>query len=212
MYEPTQLKRRPTAVIFQSQSYAQILSNGAQLVVCATTNSTKITTIFTPKMSAADDDAQLASAQRFLDHLHANGRQSPSDIDCRFEMALPAWYDHRKFQRGQQLCAQNTYALFMSTIVGGLSLLALPSIRAVLRSTGQSDTAQLNYRRYQKTMLYAMLWTREPLEPGSRSWRSLESVRKRHVLVSRRTAAAANGEGMRITQTDMSLVLYAIVG
>lgn len=150
-----------------------------------------------------------AAAQHYVDELVGNRRQTPVDEDATFEMSLPAWYDKELFTRAQKLFVTNPYGFFVASMVGMMSILAFPGIRRVLAHTKQSDTAQLSYRRYLATMQHGGIWATTELVPGSRSWRSLEMVRKRHVLVSRRTAEVGKGV---IAQMDMALLQFALVG
>lgn len=154
-------------------------------------------------------DQQRAAARQYVDELVGDRRQTPVDEDAHFEMSLPAWYDKQLFTKAQKLFITNPYGFFVASMVGMMSIIAFPGIRRVLAHTKQSDTAQLSYRRYLATAQHGGIWATTPLVPGSRSWRSLEMVRKRHVLVSRRTAELGKGV---IAQMDMAMLQFALVG
>lgn len=157
------------------------------------------------KITAISDPAHRL-AQQYVDQLTADRRQTAVD---NVEMRLPDWYDDAQFKYAQSLFPKNAYGLFMGTMVGMMSILAFPSIRSVLRHTKNSETGQLSYRRYLATMQHSLVWATAPLEPGSASWKSLNIVRKSHVLISRHSAQASSGI---ISQMDMAIVQYAMIG
>lgn len=58
-------------------------------------------------------------------------------------------------------------------------------------------------------MLHTMNWYEDDLRPGSRSWRSLAAVRKRHVSVSLKISSAQNEI---ISQLDMAVAQFGFAG
>lgn len=152
---------------------------------------------------------EYRAAQQYVDNLTQTGRQTKANVDSSKPMSLPAWFDETRFRKAQLLFRRDGYSTLACTMVGMLSIMAVPSVVSVLVYTKQSATPQLAYRRYLSTVQHVASWIIDELKPGTRSWKSLEMVRKRHVLSSRSSEAAANGI---ISQADMALFQFALIG
>jgi hypothetical protein len=104
---------------------------------------------------------------------------------------------------------RNIYAMMFSMYMGLVAILAIPSILDILIHTDKSSTATTAYRRYMQTINHTLTWFREELIPGSKSWKSLETVRKFHFSASRSSKNASIGI---ISQKDMAITQYGFMG
>lgn len=93
--------------------------------------------------------------------------------------------------------------------LGLLAILAIPSILNVLVHTKRSSSDFTAYKRYIQTIYHTLTWFRHDLVPGSRSWQSLEAVRKMHFHANR--SAIAHNVGM-VSQKDMVITQYGFMG
>ncbi|KAG8277221.1 hypothetical protein J6590_047091 [Homalodisca vitripennis] len=85
-----------------------------------------------------------------------DGENVPLDVKQAF--LLPAWYDEKKFKRGQKYFADNYFSLFVAKLCGLLVVLAVPSILRVLVLTGQSSHPVSAFRRYLDTLSHMLEW------------------------------------------------------
>lgn len=97
------------------------------------------------------------------------------------------------------------FAMYM----GLLSILAIPTILDVLVHTNKSSSDLTAYRRYMQTVYHTLSWFRSDLKPGTKAWRSLETVRKLHFHGSR---SARNANVGMISQKDMAITQYGFMG
>lgn len=97
------------------------------------------------------------------------------------------------------------FAMYLNLI----STLAIPSILKILVHTSKSSTDMTAYRRYVQTIFHVLTWFREELKPGTRAWKSLETVRKFHFAASKSADKANKGI---ISQKDMSISQYGFMG
>lgn len=93
--------------------------------------------------------------------------------------------------------------------VGLISILAIPSILAVLVHTKKSSSVVTAYRRYIQTIFHTLSWFRSDLKPDSDAWKSLDAVRKFHFSASRSSQNANVG---MISQRDMAITQYGFIG
>jgi hypothetical protein len=93
--------------------------------------------------------------------------------------------------------------------MGLLAILAIPSILNVLVHTNKSSTDMTAYKRYMQTIYHTLTWFRHDLKPGTKSWKSLEAVRKFHFSASR---SAKNANVGMISQKDMAITQYGFIG
>lgn len=99
--------------------------------------------------------------------------------------------------------------MFVGKLCGLLAIISIPSILKILVGTKQSSTPSTAYRRYMATIFHTDTWYNNPLEPGSKSWRSLATVRKRHVRVSKRFLMEKTGP---ISQRDVAITQFGFIG
>lgn len=100
-------------------------------------------------------------------------------------------------------------AIFYSMYLGLVTILAIPTILNILIHTKGSSTSFTAYRRYMQTIFHTLSWFRSDLKPGTRAWKSIEAVRKMH-LVSNRSAQLAK-VGI-ISQKDLAITLFGFMG
>ncbi|XP_050353217.1 uncharacterized protein LOC126775380 isoform X2 [Nymphalis io] len=94
-------------------------------------------------------------------------------------------------------------------LLGLVAVFAIPSILRVLVSSRRSNSTYTAYKRYLSTLLHTVSWFENELKPGSISWRSLLTVRNRHVRAS--LAAKLKGQGI-VSQRDLALTQFGFIG
>ncbi|KAL0867635.1 hypothetical protein ABMA27_008390 [Loxostege sticticalis] len=125
------------------------------------------------------------------------------------EMRLPDDFDEEKFNRGRRFYWDHSYSFATSMLLGLVAVFAVPSILRVLVSTRRSNSPFTAYRRYLSTLLHTVTWFEHELKPGSRSWKSLYTVRSRHI----RAGMAAKLKGLgTVSQRDVALTQFGFVG
>lgn len=92
---------------------------------------------------------------------------------------------------------------------GLLTLLAEPKGLKVLSSTGRSSTPETARKRYVSTILHMLSWYETDLSPGSKSWVSLNRVRKMHFCASKSAKEKKIGY---ITQAEVALTTFGFMG
>lgn len=79
----------------------------------------------------------------------------------------------------------------------------------MLAGTGRSSTPDTARRRYVSTILHTVSWYEIDLSPGSKSWKSLNMVRKMHLNASNN--ATAKNAGF-ISQMEVALTTFGFMG
>ncbi|XP_065085661.1 uncharacterized protein LOC135707708 [Ochlerotatus camptorhynchus] len=147
----------------------------------------------------------------YITLLLSDGVSTPVEkVTDSCKLHLPDWFDEAKFKRAQQFYRRNVYAIVIAVLYGAVAVMALPSVLNVLMFTKRSSSVLTAYRRYMATILYFVGWYTEDLKPGTRVWKSIESVRRAHSSTSKRTNLKI--PGMTISQRDMVVVQYSFVG
>ena len=111
--------------------------------------------------------------------------------------------------RAQEFYKENRAAMFAGKLAGLLAVISIPSILKILVYTNQSSVPVTAYRRYIQTIFHMLNWYEHDLKPGTKSWKSLEAVRKRHVISSK---YAEKGNHGFIQQKDMALTQFGFMG
>ncbi|XP_013168036.1 PREDICTED: uncharacterized protein LOC106118024 [Papilio xuthus] len=152
------------------------------------------------------------SVEEFVDGLfkkeaseQSSDKEKPEDI----RMDYPEWYSEKKYNQGRRFYWDNCFSLTSSMLLGLVAVFAVPSILRVLVSSRRSSSQYTAYRRYLSTLLHTVAWFENDLKPGSISWRSLYTVRCRHVRAD--IAAKMKGIG-RVSQRDMALTQFGFIG
>lgn len=94
-------------------------------------------------------------------------------------------------------------------MAGLITLLAEPKGLKLLASTGRSSTSASAQHRYVSTIRHLLFWYDIDLTPGSKSWQSLQRVRKMHLQAS--NTGVAKGIGA-ITQMEVALTTFGFMG
>uniref|UniRef100_A0A1Q3FB47 Putative conserved plasma membrane protein n=1 Tax=Culex tarsalis TaxID=7177 RepID=A0A1Q3FB47_CULTA len=148
---------------------------------------------------------------RYIEDLYNDGATKPIDADVdSYEIQLPPWYDEAKFKRGQQYYNNNRPGIVTGALCGLISVLAIPSILDVLIFTRRSSSPMTAYRRYVLTILHTTNWYDEELKPGSKSWKSLEYVRRIHAASGKQ--ANKQNSKMMVSQKDVAITQFGFVG
>lgn len=135
----------------------------------------------------------------------------PSDTkkEEQIELELPSWYDKKKFDDARKFFWHYSFMFVTSMILGLIGVMSVPSILTVLVHSGRSTTKYTAYKRYLSTTLHTVAWFENELVPGSISWKSLDSVRRRHVRASLSAKAKFNG---LVSQRDLALTQLGFIG
>ncbi|XP_043273180.1 uncharacterized protein [Venturia canescens] len=150
------------------------------------------------------------ATERKLRLLLREARDLPAAEESDFlETKLPSYYDPLKFQLGQRVFDSNVFTMMIGKLAGLLTLLAVPSILAILKFTKQSGTPCTAFRRYASTILHTCVWYKNSPEQRVEFFESLKNVRKKHCIASRRSFEAGVG---KITQLDMALTQFGFMG
>lgn len=161
--------------------------------------------------SVTDKNPNSEMNSHFIESLINDGAALPidEDIDC-YKIHLPPWFDEPTFKRGQQYFRDNLAAIVTAGFCGLISVLAIPSILDVLIFTNRSSTPVTAYKRYVLTVLHSFNWYNEELRPGSKSWKSLEYVRRIHALSGKQ--ARAKDPKMLVSQKDVAITQFGFAG
>ncbi|XP_038217335.1 uncharacterized protein LOC119836153 [Zerene cesonia] len=141
----------------------------------------------------------------------AKAYETPSD-SVRAEdlvMKLPDWFDKKKHEQGREFIKNFLFGQSVSMTLGLISVFSIPTILEVLVGTTRSNTEITAYRRYWSTFSHIMYWFDDELKPGSKSWKSLHTVRSRHVRADRAAKLKRHGT---VSQRDISLTLFGFIG
>lgn len=96
-----------------------------------------------------------------------------------------------------------------SNICGLITLLAEPRGLKLLSATGRSSTPETAKKRYVSTIFHMLSWYELELTPESKSWKSLNQVRKMHYNASKR---ALSNNMPFISQGEIALTVFGFMG
>lgn len=85
-------------------------------------------------------------------------RVMPLNICCSFFADTKEEYDRDKIDQGAQFFRRNYFSMFVSMLMGLLSLMYVETIVRVLHLTGRSHTPALAFTRYLGTLNHAVQW------------------------------------------------------
>lgn len=151
-------------------------------------------------------------AKEFVDHLLSKeSAEDPTDKVKLEElvMELPEDFDEKKFNRGREFYQEFAYSLSSSMLLGLMAVLSVPSILRVLVSSHRSSSVYTAYKRYVSTLLHTVSWFEHELKPGSTSWKSLYTVRSRHLRAS--MASKLKGTGI-VSKKDIAITQFGFIG
>ncbi|CAH2237524.1 jg4297 [Pararge aegeria aegeria] len=111
--------------------------------------------------------------------------------------------------RARDFYWSQSFQLALSMLLGLVAVFAVPSILRVLISSRRSNSSFTAYRRYVSTLLHTVSWFEHDFKPGSVSWKSLLTVRTRHIKAS--MAANLKGKGI-VSQRDLALTQFGFIG
>lgn len=168
----------------------------------------------------------LLKQARLVDHdVGVSSRGDNKETNCQ---QFPI--DEALYQKGRIFYQRNFFVVIVSMLAGLYSIIFLPSIAAVLKITGKSDTKVLAFQRYLRTVIHTSSWF-EDCETMQKSLRlvlqmhraaSNKSVRagsittEHHLSVHYDDTSATNdsdvGKRRGITQLDMVVTQWGFVG
>lgn len=111
--------------------------------------------------------------------------------------------------RAQKMLNDNYVGAVNASFSGLLTILAVPSILKLLIFTNKSSTEYTAYKRYVQTIYHTLTWYRNDFRPGTKAWKSLETVRKLHFSAS--IAGRKHNIGI-ISQKDMCVTQFGFFG
>ncbi|XP_072399463.1 uncharacterized protein [Diabrotica undecimpunctata] len=150
-----------------------------------------------------------ASAQRFVDGLLNEGKKTYVVSTVCKKCELPTYYDEALYKRGQQFFFRHIFAMLFAKLNGLLAVLSIPTILNILVLTQKSSSDFTAYIRYISTIFHMVIWYKEDLNPGSKLWRSIQEVNKKHTAASKKGYAAGL---CRISQADMAFTQFGFMG
>ncbi|KAG4075523.1 hypothetical protein HA402_003348 [Bradysia odoriphaga] len=150
-------------------------------------------------------------AKEYMINMVTYASSKPCDIGNgnNIHATLPKWYDGESFRRGQKYFMDNRFGMLTSNLYGLFTLLADPKGLDVLDSTGRSSTPETAKNRYISTIVHMLSWYEDELRPDSKSWASLNRVRKMHLNASKGADKKKIGS---ITQTELALTTFGFMG
>ncbi|XP_055612222.1 uncharacterized protein LOC129758669 [Uranotaenia lowii] len=168
---------------------------------------------------AVEDSIELTevekAAKSHFSRIIAEGSSKPCDVGspADLEFQLPAWFDEEKFKRGQKYFRDNRFGMMLSNMCGLISLLSDPKGLNLLHNTGKSSTPETARKRYISTTLHMLSWYEIDLTPGSKSWLSLQRVRKMHLSASNSSSKTEVGciNQMEVSFTTFGFMGYALI-
>lgn len=110
---------------------------------------------------------------------------------------------------GQKYFHDNRCGIFESNLFGLITLLCEPRGLKLLDATGRSSTTTTAKRRYVSTIRHVQLWYEIDLSTGSKSWKSLQRVRRMHFHASQLGGAKGIGG---ISQMELGLTTFGFMG
>lgn len=122
---------------------------------------------------------------------------------------FPDWYNEKLFKEGQNYYKRNMLLAEMSYIMGVILILAIPTIRQVIKCTKQSSTPCAAFKRHLISQLHTFnTIICDPSDPYSNWYKSINIIRWRHNITTK-ISKRAGLEG--ILQKDMALTQCAFV-
>ncbi|XP_012270163.1 uncharacterized protein LOC105694253 [Orussus abietinus] len=156
------------------------------------------------------DDVQPATVDDHFDAIMAEKEDidpNPSEITPD---DMPEWFNEELFRRGQQYYRRNKLAMGGASTLGLVAVLVIPTILKVLTYTKSSSTPCTAFKRYLETVLHTnYLYTCDFKDPNSKLYKSLNVIRYKHCINSRRSV---NGGAGAITQKNMVLTQFGFLG
>lgn len=123
---------------------------------------------------------------------------------------LVFWYlCTSSFFRAQKILDENYLGATNASFSGLLTILAIPTILKILVFTNKSSSNYTAFKRYVQTIYHTLTWYRNDLRPGTKAWKSLETVRKLHLSANK--SASRNNMGI-ISQKDMAITQFGFMG
>ncbi|CAH0713845.1 unnamed protein product, partial [Brenthis ino] len=152
-----------------------------------------------------------SNVEEFINGLFSEEAYEQPSYDQKvddLEMKLPEWFDEKKYNQGRRFYADFSFMLSASMVAGLVAVFSIKTILDVLVSTRHSNSVYTAYRIYFSTYIHINLWMESELKPGSESWKSLYTVRKRHLVAGRTAKLKEIGT---ISQRDISLALFFLL-
>ncbi|XP_053685354.1 uncharacterized protein LOC128734961 [Sabethes cyaneus] len=151
------------------------------------------------------------AAKSLFTKLVTEASTKPCDVGsgADLEFKLPQWFDDAKFKRGQKYFFDNRFGMMQSNYCGLVTLLCEPKGLMILNNTGRSSTPETARKRYLSTVLHMLSWYEIDLSPDSKSWASLNRVRKMHLNASKKSDEKRTGF---ITQAEIAFTTFGFMG
>ncbi|XP_011165513.2 uncharacterized protein LOC105199902 isoform X1 [Solenopsis invicta] len=156
------------------------------------------------------DDVQTKTVdEHYKLLLENNDVIDPEAIDVTSN-DLPDWYDEKLYKEAQNYYKRNIMSIGAANITGLILTLSVMTILKVILYTKQSNSACSAFNRYMKTALHTHnLYTCDPNDTNSKWYKTINVIRWRHKVVTRKLKSAGMEE---ISQRDMVLTQYGFAG
>lgn len=99
--------------------------------------------------------------------------------------------------------------MMTSNLMGLIALLCDPKGLSILSSTEKSSTVETARKRYVSTTIHMLSWYEMELTKGSKSWESLNKVRRLHLSASN---AAQKKKLGTINQSEVAMTAFGFMG
>lgn len=144
--------------------------------------------------------------EKWLEDLRYRGSQVSHDHGLQKRESTEDEYDRVLMARGAQFFRRNYFSMFVSMLIGLLSLMYVETIVRVLHLTGRSHTPTLAFTRYLGTLNHAVEWY-QGLAAMRASLRTVLQLHRAAVLRTRRSDTDP-----AISQFDMVVTQWAFIG
>ncbi|XP_068623708.1 uncharacterized protein [Battus philenor] len=125
------------------------------------------------------------------------------------KITLPKWFDEELYNKGRDFYRRFSFGISISFSSALLAVFAVPTILEVMVNSRRSTSKYTAYKRYLSTILHGVSWFKHELKPGSPSWKSLQTARKRHLVTGRGVRLMNKGS---ISQRDLALTQFSLIG
>ncbi|CAL1688202.1 unnamed protein product [Lasius platythorax] len=155
------------------------------------------------------DDVQTSTVDEHFKSIVEDENVLDSELTDVIPNDLPDWYNDKLFKEGQDYYKRNMLLGELSYILGLISILAIPTIRQVIKFTARSSTPCVAFKRHLGAQLHVFnIITCDPNDPHSNWYKSINITRWRH-NISTHTLNKADLEG--ILHKDMAFTQCAFM-
>lgn len=155
------------------------------------------------------DDVQTSTVEEHIKSIIEDESVLDSELTDIIPNDFPDWYNEKLFKEGQNYYKRNMLLGEISYIIGIISILAIPTIRQVIKCTKQSSTPCAAFKRHLGSQLHVFNMVMcDPSDPHSNWFKSINITRWKHNM----SIKISNKAGLKgILQKDMALTQCALI-